>query len=544
MNKVPLQMLRITAYRMSLRVILFAGAALTVAGLTTIAAIASWALTRAEETLARANRSYAQLAIVTSLEADVGRMLFREISHIIGAAEGDDQPRTKQERAQPSGVREHIDQLIGSIEDEFEGLSGPGERADAQREFANAYAIRALFDNLEHAIDRERRRVSRLDSGAIVREFVSSVVRNDYQQLNRIVREVARDELGEVRSAVSDMSSLRKEIANAFGASILAAALLGLSGSLVTYRYLMRPISALMASSSALASGHTHVSVVPSGPGEIAGLANSFNDMAEKIGHQRAALAKANDELEAAVAERTRELEDKAARLTEIDRTRRLFFAKVGHELKTPLTAVLGEADVALAASDVPASDLREALRHIAANGQFLNRRISNLLALARSEDGKLVIEKAPCDLAKIVRSCIEQAKAFAISREVRLRQCPREATAAPLNGDSDWIAQALLSLIDNAVKFARPGSTVEVATTFKAGDVFLAVRDEGCGVAQEEIGNLFQPYFRSQHARPHAGTGLGLSVAKWVAEQHGGSISARNLKPFGFEILMSFPSP
>lgn len=522
----------------SIRAILALAVVAAVTVILAAAAIIAWTASAAETKLNRARTSYEQLTLVTRLEAEIGHLLLTEVSSIVS-------PESSPAKA---GVLDETQQTITALIDligaEIGSLLDDAERAKEQEEFKTAYAIRALFNDMQHGIERERSRVSHLDSGSAVRDFVANVAPS-FEKLNAIVGGVVSDERGEVAEVLESLVQLRHTMLMLSGLTVVFAAIIALSGAMLTYRTLMRPLDALAHGSELLALGQLEHRVPIDGPPELSRLAVRFNDMAGRIAAQNAELLAANEGLEAAVAERTRALEGKAMQLAEVDRTRRLFFAKMGHELKTPLTAILGEAEVVLRQADATTSDLCEALQHIAANGQFLNRRISNLLAVARSEDGRLSLEPERCDLVAIGMACVEQAKAFAMAREVALEFDAPSELEAPVQADRDWIAQALLALIDNAVKFAPARSVVKVkvsATTIRGGWNELTVCDEGHGVAEKDVAHLFEPYFRSGQGRMHAGTGLGLSVAKWVAEQHGGTIGARNREPTGFEVTMRLP--
>lgn len=510
-----------------------------VAALTVIlaaATIIAWTASAAEMKLNRAKTSYEQLTLVTRLEAEIGRFLLAEVSGIVS-------PKSAAESGGAfDETQRTISALIDLIDAEIGSLSDVAERLREQEEFKTAYAIRALFNDMHHGIERERSRVSHLDSGSAVRDFMANVGPS-FDKLNAIVGGVVADERGEAADVLESLVQLRQTMLVSSVFTVLVAAIVALAGAALTYRTLMRPLDALAHGSELLARGQLAHRVPIDGPPELSRLAVRFNDMAGRIAAQKAELLAANEGLEEAVLERTRALEEKALQLADVDRTRRLFYAKMGHELKTPLTAILGEAEVALRRANATPDDLCEALRHIAANGQFLNRRISNLLAVARSEDGRLALEPALCNLVTICLACVEQAKAFAMSRDVNLEFVSSSAVETPTLVDRDWIAQALLSLIDNAVKFAPARSTVRISVAAIDGGVNeLRVRDEGRGVALEDLAHIFEPYFRSGQGRRHAGTGLGLSVAKWVAEQHGGTISAHNLAPDGFEIRIRLP--
>lgn len=493
--------------------------------------VIAWTVHAAEAKLQRAKISYEQLALVMRLEAEIGHLLLGEVSSIV-------YPARTMATGRPSDEAQHtITALIDLIAVELAELS-QDEQARERDEYKTAYAIRALFNDMQHAIERERSRVSRLDSGSAVRDFMASVAPR-FEQLNGIVKGVVEDERGEATEVIQGLAETRRSLVSISGFTILFAGALALAGATLTYRSIMRPLDALSEGSALLADGALGHRVSKDGPPELSRLAARFNDMADKLAAQQAALVAANEGLEVAVAERTRQLEEKARKLAEIDASRRLFFAKVSHELKTPLTTLMGDADIALQSATSSPGSYREALQHIAANGQYLKRRMSDLLALARSEDGRITLERQPCDLAELVRCSMAQAEAYARSCEVSLRFADTSCSSIKILADKHWLMQAFLALIDNAVKFSTRDADVVIAVARSEALATVTVQDDGVGVAERELRHIFDPFYQSASNRHKSGAGLGLSVARWVAEQHGGSIEAVNLHPRGFAITM-----
>ena len=220
------------------------------------------------------------------------------------------------------------------------------------------------------------------------------------------------------------------------------------------------------------------------------------------------------------------EVAEKTAELSTIDRSRRLFFAKASHEMRTPITVMRGEAEVALADLAAEPRALREALRHVVANAEFLEHRIAELLALARADDGQLHLADEPIDLATLVQGAGEAACGYARSAEVALAV----ETAVPpmtVRGDARWLQQAVLAIVDNAVKFSPVGGTVTIRLTRTDDAARIDVVDQGSGVADEALPRIFDAYYQADTGQSRGGTGLGLALARWVVEQHDGSIRA-----------------
>ena len=179
----------------------------------------------------------------------------------------------------------------------------------------------------------------------------------------------------------------------------------------------------------------------------------------------------------------------------------------------------MGEAQVALKSDN----GHRAALERISASGGFLRRRLDDLLALARSEDGTLQLDRLPFDLADEVTAAVAAARAFAEVNEVALDLLvngDREVL-----GDASALRQAVLALIDNAVKFSPPGGRI----TVRLGADRLCVSDEGPGFGDTDPMDLFDRYVQGGSGKLRGGTGLGLAIVAWIADHHGARVEAEN---------------
>ncbi|MES2291006.1 MAG: HAMP domain-containing sensor histidine kinase [Pseudomonadota bacterium] len=245
------------------------------------------------------------------------------------------------------------------------------------------------------------------------------------------------------------------------------------------------------------------------------------------------ALLAANRKLEGEVAIRT-------ARLVDIDRSRRLFFAKAGHELRTPVTAMRSEAEVALAdpAPTLPA--FREALDQIVVQAELLDRRVADLLGLARADDGKIALRHEAVDLSAVVAEAALQAAPHARSADIVLQVDALPGSPAVM-GDAKWLVQALVAILDNGVKFSPTGATLRLVTEHRDNQTRIAIIDTGPGVLPTELPRVFDAYYQTADGTLRGGSGLGLALARWVVEQHGGTIAAHNDNP-GCTILIELP--
>lgn len=245
-------------------------------------------------------------------------------------------------------------------------------------------------------------------------------------------------------------------------------------------------------------------------------------------------LALRNRSLQAMVQARTSQLE-------EVDRSRRLFFAKASHELRTPVTAMRGEAEVALLTLHASAQDLRQSLSHVLASATFLGHRIDELLGLASADDGKLQLERKSLDLGQIVGEAVAEAEAFARSVEVVIARSGLDE-GVRLRADARWLRQALLTIIDNGLKFSPMNGKLAIELAIKGKEAVITVADDGPGVMPDDLPRIFDAYYQSEPGRQRGGNGLGLALARWVIEQHGGMISAANRREGGCCITIALP--
>ncbi len=245
-------------------------------------------------------------------------------------------------------------------------------------------------------------------------------------------------------------------------------------------------------------------------------------------------LLRRNRSLEAMVQARTAQLE-------EVDRSRRLFFAKASHELRTPVTAMRGEAEVALLGHAPQAEALRQSLSHIHASATFLGHRIDELLGLASANDGKLQLLRQKVELGALVKAAIEEATSFARSVEVNI-ELNEAGVPLFLEGDARWLRQALLTIIDNGLKFSPMGDVLTIALAASGDAARIIVTDNGPGVMPDDLPRIFDAYYQSEHGRQRGGNGLGLALARWVVEQHGGVIRASTRKEGGCCIMVMLP--
>ena len=209
----------------------------------------------------------------------------------------------------------------------------------------------------------------------------------------------------------------------------------------------------------------------------------------------------------------------------EVERLKDEFLATVSHELRTPLTSIVGYAE-ALNAGDLGELGVEQSefVSVIERNANRLTRLVDDLLLTARIESHTLELNYEDVDVAALVADCAQSVTPYAESRGVNLVLDTEPLT---LSADTLRLSQLLNNLLSNGVKFTPDGGTVTVRTGSEDGLGVLEVEDTGMGIPADEQGKLFERFFRSSaaHRRSIEGTGLGLVIAKAIAERHGGRI-------------------
>lgn len=231
-------------------------------------------------------------------------------------------------------------------------------------------------------------------------------------------------------------------------------------------------------------------------------------------------------------------------KLTELDRTRSRFFADISHELRTPLTVIRGEAEVTLRGKDKPVAAYKAALARIVDLTTQLNKLVADLLFLARSESGTLEISKQPMPLLDVLQEVHREAQVLAA------RQGLAATLAGPtepclVNGDPHRLRQLFMTLIDNASNYSRAGGTIEIRAVKGARDVAVTITDHGMGIPADDLPHVFERFYRGtrrSRPSPHIGSGLGLPIAKWIAEAHEGTISIASLVDEGTTVTVRLP--
>lgn len=348
------------------------------------------------------------------------------------------------------------------------------------------------------------------------------------ERFRGLLAAATRREWAAAQAASDAAGRLMAQVASHSRLGGVAAVIASIFSVVWLIRRFLRPLRSLADTAAAAAAGDMSRRVEPLSEGDEFGrVGQSVNAMLDEVVRVRGELERNRAELEQAVAARTAELAAANATLRRSDEARRRFLADISHELRTPITVMRGEAEIALRGQDKAPSEYRLALRRIAEEAGHTARLVDDLLFVARSESGEARVSMQPVSLDEVMERAIASARSLAEPTGVRLAETGRQA-AAVVQGDPDRLRQLLLVLFDNAVRYSPPGGVVEVALTPTSTGVEIIVSDRGMGISPDEVERVFERFYRGDGAaaRHGGGSGLGLPLARAIARAHGGEVT------------------
>jgi two-component system, OmpR family, sensor kinase len=308
----------------------------------------------------------------------------------------------------------------------------------------------------------------------------------------------------------------------AIGLSLLLAAI----GSLILARTITRPIRQLAAAARTIGAGDLAVRlpVSPHG-GEVGTLVASFEEMRQRL------LA------------RTAERERAETALREAIKAREEFLSVAAHELKTPMTLLLGMVQLTqrrLSTEGMPdPSRLNRTLNTLNEQSLRASRLMNQLFDISRISEGKLVLEPQVTDLPALVERMVGMARLQSSMHDIEL-QLPDEPL--PVLIDPIRIEQVLVNLLDNAVKYSPDGGRIDVRVIPTPDRVSISVRDHGLGIPPEYHAQVFDRFFQAHTKAYRSGMGLGLYICKQIVEQHGGEIAVEAPADGGTRFTVAIP--
>lgn len=273
----------------------------------------------------------------------------------------------------------------------------------------------------------------------------------------------------------------------------------------------------------------------------VSGLDAGGSDYITKPVHPETLLARIRTQL------RIKYLQDSLkATITELQRLQQMrtdFVAMITHDLKAPLTTIVGFAQMLQEGvlGEPPGEKFRKRLEQIEENGQRLTRMINDFLTFSKIETGRLELIFERVDLNLCVMQAISLLRFEAERKQAQIEYTPL-GHSLRIEGDSSQIERALSNILSNAVKYSPEGSTVTVTLSEKSRRAVIEISDQGPGIDSESIPRLFDRYFRVQSPDKVEGTGLGLSIVKSIVDAHGGKIEVDTQPGQGTTFRLIFP--
>lgn len=232
-------------------------------------------------------------------------------------------------------------------------------------------------------------------------------------------------------------------------------------------------------------------------------------------------------------------------KLTELNETRSEFLANISHELRTPLTVIRGEAEVTIRGKDKPIVEYKAALERIVQLTNQVNQLVGDLLFISRSESGTIEIDKQPTPLLEILLAMHQEARVLAEKKHIAVTLTRQNDTPIIVNGDAQRLRQLFMIIITNAINYTKPEGAITVNLDSDGISTRITVADNGIGIPEEDLPHVFQRFYRVKQGRQdlaRSGSGLGLPIAKWIAEAHNGTISIASVLGQGTTVTIELP--
>ncbi len=226
-----------------------------------------------------------------------------------------------------------------------------------------------------------------------------------------------------------------------------------------------------------------------------------------------------------------------------LDNMQKELVADVSHELKTPITSIMGYADTLLEGGYDEETQLKF-LNVISAESRRMARLVTDLLTLSRYDNNRKKTKKESFDLGDLVKRCQEKL-AIEIKKKQHIVNCFVTADVPLVYADKDDIERVVLNIMTNSIKYTQDGGEIKVYVGFVYNDAYIKIIYDGIGIPEEDLSRIFERFYRVDKARTRemGGTGLGLSIAKEILDKNGGSIDIKSKVGEGTEVVIRVPT-
>jgi signal transduction histidine kinase len=402
--------------------------------------------------------------------------------------------------------------IVAVVLNEFgEGLDLPGAVKEASTQVVMPGRIFVVAQN-----DRSVVRVWGGDVSASWRPDILSpdegatpvtVNGSRYRMVSRRVTATDHPFIVAVLASMAPLEEDQRSLFRTLTIGIAAALSVAVLGGLLIGKLALRPLSAMAVQAAALGERNLTTRLAAPNPhDELGQLAASFNGL--------------------------------LGRLSSVLSSQRQFMADASHQLRTPVSVVRTTADVTLRQPHRPEHDYREAVTIVAEQAVRLTKFVDAMFVLSRAEAGGRTIRPEPVYLDEIVADCVRELSVLAVERGVRVQATGD--TDVSFVGDDDCLRQLFTNLLDNAVAHTREGGLVTADTKVNERQIRVRISDQGDGIAASDRERIFERFTRLDRRR--SGAGLGLPIARWMAEAHGGTLELDASSSHGSVFLVTLP--
>lgn len=226
-----------------------------------------------------------------------------------------------------------------------------------------------------------------------------------------------------------------------------------------------------------------------------------------------------------------------------LDNMRKEFVADVSHELKTPITSIMGYADT-LAEGEYDQETKNNFLNVISTEARRMAKLVTDLLTLSKFDNNEMKVEKTEFDLGELVKECQKKVQ-IEIDKKNLQTECFVTANVPLVYANKDGIERVVLNILTNSIKYTPENGRIKIYVGFVYNDAYIKIIDTGLGIPEEDLNRIFERFYRVDKARTRemGGTGLGLSIAKEILDKNNGSIDIKSIVGEGTEVVIRIPT-
>ena len=226
----------------------------------------------------------------------------------------------------------------------------------------------------------------------------------------------------------------------------------------------------------------------------------------------------------------------------DLDNMRKEFVADVSHELKTPITSIMGYADTLLE-GDYDKETQKKFLNVISTEARRMAKLVTDLLTLSRYDNDEIKTKKTEFDLGDLVKQCQEKLQ-IEIHKKNHNAECFVTANVPLVYADRDGVERVVLNILSNSIKYTPENGTIKMYVGYIYNDAYIKVIDNGLGIPEDDLDRIYDRFYRVDKSRTRemGGTGLGLSIAKEILDKNNGSIDIKSKKDEGTEVVIRIP--